>query len=76
MNFNRLSSFPDSDVICTETGTGRLMFAVAGGDYDEVVNLSGRVLNSAKSLDVSTSLTDCHLYVMKRWVVDYILNKE
>lgn len=65
-----------SDVICTETETGRLMFAVAGGDYDEVVNLSGRVLKNAKSLDVSTSLTDSHLYVMKRWLVDYILSKE
>ncbi|XP_066943166.1 translation initiation factor eIF2B subunit gamma [Macrobrachium rosenbergii] len=65
-----------SDVICTESETGRLMFAVAGGDYDEVLSLSGRVLSNAKSLDVSTSLTDSHLYIMKRWVIEYILSKE
>ncbi|XP_027215464.1 translation initiation factor eIF2B subunit gamma isoform X3 [Penaeus vannamei] len=65
-----------SDVICTESGTGRLMFAVAGGDYDEVVTLSSRVMKKAKSLDLSTSLTDAHLYVMKRWLLDYALTKE
>lgn len=52
------------------------MFAVAGGDYDEVVTLSNRVMKKAKSLDVSTSLTDAHLYVMKRWLLDYALTKE
>lgn len=68
--------FAGSDVICTESGTGRLMFAVAGGDYDEVVTLSSRVMKKAKSLDLSTSLTDAHLYVMKRWLLDYALTKE
>ncbi|XP_071548028.1 translation initiation factor eIF2B subunit gamma [Panulirus ornatus] len=66
----------NSDVICTESGTGRLMYAVAGGDYDEFVTLQNRVLKSAKSHDVSSSLVDAHLYIMKRWLLDYILSKE
>nr|XP_053647059.1 translation initiation factor eIF-2B subunit gamma-like [Cherax quadricarinatus]XP_053647060.1 translation initiation factor eIF-2B subunit gamma-like [Cherax quadricarinatus]XP_053647061.1 translation initiation factor eIF-2B subunit gamma-like [Cherax quadricarinatus] len=66
----------NSDVICTESGTGRLMYAVAGGDYDEVITLHNRVLKSATSLDVSTSVVDAHLYIMKRWLVEYILSKE
>nr|XP_045585087.1 translation initiation factor eIF-2B subunit gamma-like [Procambarus clarkii] len=65
-----------SDVVCLETGTKRLMYAVAGGDYDEVITLHSRVFKSAKSLDLSTSVIDAHLYIMKRWLVDYILSKE
>lgn len=52
------------------------MYAVAGGDYDEVITLHERVLRCAKTLDVSTSLVDAHLYVMKRWLLDYCLSKE
>ncbi|KAG7163918.1 Translation initiation factor eIF-2B subunit gamma-like [Homarus americanus] len=66
----------NNDVICTQSKTGRLMYAVAGGDYDEVISLHNRVMKSAKSLNVSTSTVDAHLYIMKRWLVDYILSKE
>ncbi|KAK8384447.1 hypothetical protein O3P69_009330 [Scylla paramamosain] len=66
----------NSDIICTEAGSGRLVYAVAGGDYDECVTLQSSLLNCAAPLLLSASTQDAHLYVMKRWLFDYVLNKE
>ncbi|KAG0726599.1 Translation initiation factor eIF-2B subunit gamma [Chionoecetes opilio] len=66
----------NSDIICTEAGTGRLVYVVAGGDYDESVVLQSSLLHCAAPLLLSSSTQDAHLYIMKRWLLDYVLNKE
>lgn len=66
----------NSDIICTEAASGRLVYAVAGGDYDESVCLQSALLNCAAPLHLSASTQDAHLYVIKRWLFDYALNKE
>lgn len=66
----------DSDIICTEAGTGRLVYMVAGGDYDDSVVLQSSLLHCAAPLHLSSSTQDAHLYVIKRWLLDYALNKE
>lgn len=66
----------NSDIICTEAGTSRLVYMVAGGDYDESVVLQSSLLHCAAPLHLSSSTQDAHLYVVKRWLLDYALNKE
>lgn len=66
----------NSDIICRDGKSGQLMYAVVGGDYDDNVDLSSRVMKNSASMSVSTSLLDAHLYVMKRWMFDYILSEE
>lgn len=66
----------NSDIICTEAGSGRLVYVVAGGDYDDSVVLESSLLQCAAPLLLSSSTQDAHLYVVKRWLLDYMLNKE
>jgi len=66
----------NSDIICRDSKSCQLMYAVVGGDYDESVDLSSRVMKNSSTMSISTSLLDAHLYVMKRWMLDYILSDE
>ncbi|KAK3870672.1 hypothetical protein Pcinc_024117 [Petrolisthes cinctipes] len=71
----RTKPFTSSDVMVTESESGRLVLVVAGGDYDHTLTLPS-VRSSKAPLLVSTSLLDAHLYIVKRSILEQCLAKE
>jgi len=45
----------------------------AEADVEETVRVPPKVLASHPRITVHSRLQDCHLYVMKRWILDYIV---
>jgi len=45
----------------------------AEADVEETVRVPSKVLASHPRVTVHSGLQDCHLYIMKRWILDYIL---
>ena len=67
----------NDDIICTEKNTDRLVYSVVGGDYDELITLSGRLMAHFKcGVNVSSKMLDSHFYIMKRWLLNYILHEQ
>lgn len=59
-----------------EAESNRLVYAVSEGDYDDVIDLRNMLSYSDDGIEIQADALDCHLYIMKKWLVDYILNKE
>merc|ERR1719397_1958713 len=45
----------------------------AEADVEETVRVPPKVLASHPRITVHSGLQDCHLYIMKRWILDYIV---
>merc|ERR1712013_708588 len=43
----------------------------AEADVEETVRVRSKVLASHPRVTVHSGLQDCHLYIMKRWILDY-----
>lgn len=57
----------------------RVVFMVAGGDYDEKVRIPTKITSSLEGnafISTFTNLVDSHLYIMKRWLLDYVFHKK
>ncbi|KAL7634143.1 UNVERIFIED_CONTAM: hypothetical protein RMT77_015471 [Armadillidium vulgare] len=65
-----------SDLLGVEAESNRLVYAVSEGDYDDVIDLRNMLSYSDDGIEIQADALDCHLYIMKKWLVDYILNKE
>ena len=51
-----------------------LCLFTAEADVDEKLAISSKVLRSAGSFTVHSNLLDAHLYIVKRWVCDFIIS--
>ncbi|KAB7497440.1 Translation initiation factor eIF-2B subunit gamma, partial [Armadillidium nasatum] len=65
-----------NDLLGVEAESNRLVYAVSEGDYDDVIDLRNMLSRSDDGVEIQADALDCHLYIMKKWLVDYILNKE
>ncbi|KAJ9601166.1 hypothetical protein L9F63_000686, partial [Diploptera punctata] len=63
---------PERDLVGLDTDTSRLVFLASVSDFDDVVPLSCRLLRKHKKVSMFSQLTDAHLYLLKKWVVDYL----
>jgi len=54
-------------------GEHRLCLFTAEADVEEAVRLRTRLLESQPRLTIHSNLQDCHLYLLSRWVSDYII---
>ena len=41
---------------------------------EEEVRISDKVMRSVGSFNINTSLLDAHLYIMKKWLCDFIVH--
>lgn len=69
-----LKSKPETEKVCfgTDEAEERLLWWKALVDRSGDAVFSHRQMIKYPYLRLQTSLTDCHLYLMKKWVVDYI----
>ena len=49
------------------------LFTAEADVEEEKLNISSRVMRSMGSFTVNSSLLDSHLYIIKKWVSDYII---
>jgi len=52
----------------------QLCLFTAEADVEEEVRISKKVLRSMGRVTVHSDIQDCHLYVMKKWVCDYMMH--
>lgn len=64
----------ERELVGVHLATNRLLFTGYFSDYEESFDVSGRLLRKFGRVCMFTRLLDSHIYVMKRWVVDFLAN--
>lgn len=67
---------PETDLIGIDNETGRLVFLASASDFEETINLSQMLLKKHISFTIHSKLQDAHLYVMSKWVLDYLVHNK
>ncbi|XP_031633810.1 translation initiation factor eIF-2B subunit gamma-like [Contarinia nasturtii] len=62
----------DRDLIGIQPGTQRLAFLASTSDYDETLNLPYHLLHRYGHITMHSRLIDSHIYIIKKWVIDYL----
>lgn len=52
--------------------TQRLLFLASTSDFEEVMSLPGHLLRKNESLCIHSRLVDSHIYVIKKWIIDFL----
>lgn len=64
---------PETDLIGIDNNTGRLVFLASASDFEETFNISQRLLRKHTSFTVHSKLMDAHLYIINKWVLDFLV---
>lgn len=64
---------PETDLIGIDNNTGRLTFLASASDFEETINFSQRLLKKHPSFTIYSKLMDAHLYIINKWVVDFLV---
>jgi len=64
---------PETDLIGIDNNTGRLVFLASASDFEETINISQRLLRKHTSFTIHSKLMDAHLYVINKWVLDFLV---
>lgn len=62
----------EKDIIGYDKATSRVLFMASASDFEETVKLSGHLLRENPDMIISSSMLDAHVYIMKKWVVEYL----
>lgn len=54
----------------------RILFTQSEADVAENISVKKSIFKKHPYMCVKSGLTDCHLYLMKKWVVDYLVENE
>lgn len=65
---------PDRDLVGIDKETQRLMFVASASDFEENVSLPRYLIKKFDSISLYSRLMDAHFYVMKKWVVNFIVD--
>ncbi|KAM0733838.1 Translation initiation factor eIF2B subunit gamma [Formica fusca] len=64
---------PETDLIGIDNNTGRIVLLASASDFEETFNISQRLLRKHTSFTVHSKLMDAHLYVINKWVLDFLV---
>lgn len=67
---------PERDMILTNLNTSRLLFLASLSDFEEDVQLPAHLFRSNGKVQVETKLLDAHIYIIKKWIVDFLAESE
>ncbi|XP_067678308.1 translation initiation factor eIF2B subunit gamma-like [Haliotis asinina] len=62
----------ERDFIGLDENGKRVLFYTSEVDLEETVNFRKSVLKKHPCISIRSKLTDCHLYILKKWVVDFL----
>lgn len=66
----------EKDLIGLDKTGHRVLFMASEADFDETVTFKKSFLKKQPFLDIRSKLLDGHLYLMKRWVVDFLAHEK
>ncbi|KAG4075320.1 hypothetical protein HA402_003111 [Bradysia odoriphaga] len=67
---------PERDLIGIHEPSGRLLLLSSTSDYEETLSLSGHLLRNKEQVCIHTRLCDAHVYILKKWVVDFLIQTD
>ncbi|XP_041976383.1 translation initiation factor eIF-2B subunit gamma [Aricia agestis] len=67
---------PDKDLVCIDKDTERLVFLASASDFEENVTIPRLLLKKFNTVSMFSRLLDAHLYIMKNWVVNYVVEMD
>ncbi|RVE51153.1 hypothetical protein evm_004118 [Chilo suppressalis] len=67
---------PDRDLVCIDKETQRLVFLASASDFEENVTIPRLLLKKFDSISMYSRLLDAHVYVMKHWVLKYLVESD
>ncbi|XP_017758971.1 PREDICTED: translation initiation factor eIF-2B subunit gamma isoform X2 [Eufriesea mexicana] len=67
---------PDTDLIGINNETGRLIFFASASDFEETIKISQTLLKKHPSFTIHSKLMDSHLYVINKWVLDFLVHNK
>ncbi|OWR54412.1 eIF2B-gamma protein [Danaus plexippus plexippus] len=67
---------PDRDLVCIDKETERLVFLASASDFEENVTIPRLLIKKFNSISMYSRLLDAHVYVMKKWVVNYVVDTD
>jgi len=62
----------ERDLVGLDAETSRLVFLASISDFDDTVSMPRRLLRKHPHISMFSQLTDAHLYVIRKWVIDYL----
>ncbi|KAG1668937.1 Translation initiation factor eIF-2B subunit gamma [Nymphon striatum] len=62
----------EKDIIGLEISTGRLFSLASEADYDDVIHIRKSILKKHPRIRYTDDLSDAHLYIFRKWVLDYL----
>uniref|UniRef100_A0A182NQ56 Translation initiation factor eIF2B subunit gamma n=1 Tax=Anopheles dirus TaxID=7168 RepID=A0A182NQ56_9DIPT len=62
----------EKDLIGYDKTSSKVLFMASASDFEETVKLSGHLLRENPEMTISSNLLDVHVYIMKKWVVEYL----
>lgn len=65
---------PERDLIGIDNETGRIVFLASASDFEETINMSTKLLKKHSNFTVYSKLLDAHLYVISKWVLDFLIH--
>jgi len=68
----KMKHIPERDLIALHPETKRLLFLSSTSDFEEKMSLPGHLLRKRGKIAVHSRLVDSHIYIMKKWVVDFL----
>lgn len=67
---------PDRDLVCIDKETQRLVFLASASDFEENVTIPRILLKKFNTISMYSRMLDAHVYVMKKWVVNYLVETD
>lgn len=67
---------PERDMILTNLHTSRLLLLASLSDFEEEVQLPAHLFRANGKVQAETRLLDAHIYIIKKWVVDFLSESE
>lgn len=67
---------PETDLIGISNETGRLVFLASASDFEETIKISQTLLKKHPSFTIHSKLMDTHLYVINKWVLDFLVHNK
>lgn len=72
----KIKAKQEKDLVGINTDNNRLLFLASTTDYQENVALPAHLLRANGKIKMFCGLSDSHIYLMKRWVLDYLAKSE
>ncbi|XP_046390463.1 translation initiation factor eIF-2B subunit gamma [Ischnura elegans] len=66
---------PERDLVGVDPATSRLVFLASASDFEDSVQFPRAMLKKHQRLSLYSRLVDSHLYILRKWVVDFLAHE-